>query len=97
MRYLQQRSSISRNGVFVNNDIKWHFLTGEKKKLYALAKKSFFLLKPAEAQNLGDANSDFIHTNNFVLIDKYKRIRGYYDGTSAKEVEKLARDIQKLL
>jgi protein SCO1/2 len=75
----------------------WHFLTGEKKKLYALARKSFFLLKPAEAQNLGDANSDFIHTNNFVLIDKYKRIRGYYDGTSAKEVEKLARDIQKLL
>jgi len=75
----------------------WHFLTGEKKKLYALARKSFFLLKPAEAQNLGDANSDFIHTNNFVLIDKNKRIRGYYDGTSAKEVEKLARDIQKLL
>ena len=75
----------------------WHFLTGEKKKLYALARKSFFLLKPAEAQNQGDANSDFIHTNNFVLIDKNKRIRGYYDGTSAKEVEKLARDIQKLL
>jgi protein SCO1/2 len=75
----------------------WHFLTGEKKKLYALARKSFFLLKPAEAQNLGDANSDFIHTNNFVLIDKNKRIRGYYDGTSAKEVEKLARDIRKLL
>lgn len=75
----------------------WHFLTGDKKKLYALARKSFFLLKPAEAQNLGDANSDFIHTNNFVLIDKNKRIRGYYDGTSAVEVEKLARDIQKLL
>ena len=75
----------------------WHFLTGNKKKIYALARQSFFLLKPAEAQNLGDANSDFIHTNNFVLIDKNKRIRGYYDGTSAKEVEKLARDIQKLL
>ncbi len=75
----------------------WHFLTGEKKKLYALARKSFFLLKPAETQNLGDANSDFIHTNNFVLIDKNKRIRGYYDGTSAKEVDKLARDIRKLL
>jgi protein SCO1/2 len=75
----------------------WHFLTGEKKKLYALARNSFFLLKPAEAQNLGDANSDFIHTNNFVLIDKNKRIRGYYDGTSAEEVEKLANDIRKLL
>ena len=75
----------------------WHFLTGNKKEIYALARKSFFLLKPVEAQNLGDAYTDFIHTNNFVLIDKNKRIRGYYDGTSAKDVEKLARDIQKLL
>lgn len=75
----------------------WHFLTGNKKEIYTLARKSFFLLKPVEAQNLGDAYTDFIHTNNFVLIDKNKRIRGYYDGTSAKEVEKLARDIQKLL
>ena len=78
-------------------DGQWHFLTGDKKKLYALARKSYFLLKPAEAQNLGDANSDFIHTNNFVLIDKDQRIRGYYDGTSSKEVDKLARDIRKLL
>lgn len=75
----------------------WHFLTGDKKKLYALARKSFFLLKPAEAKNLGDANSDFIHTNNFVLIDKNQRIRGYYDGTSAIEVGKLVKDIKKLL
>ncbi len=78
-------------------DGQWHFLTGDKKKLYALARKSYFLLKPAEAKNLGDANSDFIHTNNFVLVDKDQRIRGYYDGTSAKEVDKLARDIRKLI
>ena len=75
----------------------WHFLTGDKKKLYTLARQSYFLLKPAETQNLGDANSDFIHTNNFVLIDKDQRIRGYYDGTSANEVDKLAHDINKLL
>jgi protein SCO1 len=75
----------------------WHFLTGDKKVLYKLARKSFFVLKPAEAQNLGDANSDFIHTNNFVLIDKNQQIRGYYDGTSAKEIDKLAKDIRKLL
>lgn len=76
---------------------KWHFLTGEKAKLYELARKSFFVLKPAEAQNLGDAGSDFIHTNNFVLVDKQLRIRGYYDGTSAKEVNHLIEDIQILL
>lgn len=75
---------------------KWHFLTGEKSALYNLARKSFFVLKPAEAQNLGDAGSDFIHTNNFVLIDKQLRIRGYYDGTSAKEVNQLISDIKRL-
>jgi protein SCO1/2 len=75
---------------------KWHFLTGEKSDLYLLARKSFFVLKPAEAQNLGDAGSDFIHTNNFVLVDKQLRIRGYYDGTSEKEVNQLISDIKRL-
>ncbi|MEY3585525.1 MAG: hypothetical protein RLZZ243_589 [Bacteroidota bacterium] len=75
---------------------KWHFLTGKKEDLYTLARKSFFVLKPAEAQNLGDAGSDFIHTNNFVLIDKQLRIRGYYDGTSEKEVNQLISDIKRL-
>lgn len=76
---------------------RWHFLTGEKTELYDLARKSYFVLKPAEAQNLGDADSDFIHTNNFVLVDRESRIRGYYDGTSEKEVDKLIRDIGILL
>lgn len=75
----------------------WHFLTGEKKELYDLARKSFFVLKPAEAINLGDANSDFIHTNNFVLVDQKLRIRGYYDGTSITEVNTLIADITSLL
>lgn len=75
----------------------WHFLTGEKKELYDLARKSFFVLKPAEAINLGDANSDFIHTNNFVLVDQKLRIRGYYDGTSITEVNTLIADIKSLL
>lgn len=79
------------------NAKQWWFLTGEKDKLYSLARKSFFLLKPAEAQNLGDAGSDFIHTNNFVLVDKKMRIRGYYDGTNAVEVDKLMKDIGLLL
>jgi len=74
----------------------WHFLTGKKADLYNLARKSFFVLKPAEAQNLGDAGSDFIHTNNFVLVDGQGRIRGYYDGTSEKEVSTLIKDIERL-
>lgn len=75
----------------------WHFLTGAKSDLYRLARRSFFVLKPAEAQNLGDAGSDFIHTNNFVLVDKQLRIRGYYDGTNPKEVDRLLIHMQQLL
>ncbi len=81
----------------VVDDERWHFLTGRKEDLYSLARKSFFVLKPAEAQNLGDAGSDFIHTNNFVLVDREGRLRGYYDGTSEEEVGKLIKDIQILL
>jgi protein SCO1/2 len=79
------------------DDQQWHFLTGKKADLYALARKSFFVLKPAEAENQGDVGSDFIHTNNFVLVDQRMRIRGYYDGTSTEEVDKLIRDMQRLL
>jgi protein SCO1/2 len=75
----------------------WHFLTGNKDSLYRLARTSFFVLKPAEAENQGDVGSDFIHTNNFVLVDRQMRIRGYYDGTSVKEVDKLIHDIDHLL
>lgn len=87
-KYSQQQLAVSGQ---------WHFLTGKKEDLYSLARKSFFVLKPAEAQNQGDAGSDFIHTNNFVLVDQQKRIRGYYDGTSQKEVTELIKDISRLL
>jgi len=75
----------------------WHFITGSKDSLYRLARTSFFVLKPAEAQNLGDAGNDFIHTNNFVLVDKERQIRGYYDGTNPSEVDQLIKDIEILL
>lgn len=74
----------------------WHFLTGKQEDLYNLARKSFFVLKPAEVQNQGDVGSDFIHTNNFVLVDGQGRIRGYYDGTNEKEITSLIADIKLL-
>ena len=76
---------------------KWHLLTGDKEKLYDLARKSYFVLKPAEAEDVGDGNSDFIHTNNFVLVDRKRQIRGYYDGTDSTEVSKLIKDVELLL
>lgn len=78
------------------DDAQWWFLTGDKDKLYDLARKSFFVLKPAEAENVGDAGSDFIHTNNFVLVDKNKKIRGYYNGIDKQSVDSLIIDIATL-
>lgn len=78
------------------NPGQWHFLTGEKEEIYRIARRSYFLLKPAEVENQGDVGSDFIHTNNFVLIDQKGRIRAYYDGTSADEVNHLIADIKQL-
>jgi len=90
----QMKRYADRHGA-INNQ--WYFLTGDKSKLYDLARKSFFVLKPAEAENLGDAGSDFIHTNNFVLVDRKSRIRGYYDGTSSGGVDSLIHDISRVL
>ena len=72
---------------------RWNFVTGEKEKIYTQARQGFFL--PVEAGNGGA--DDFIHSNMLVLVDKEKRIRGYYDGTSITEVNKLIDDIKMLL
>ena len=70
----------------------WIFLTGEKKVIYDLARKSYFA-----AVTEGDGGlDDFIHTENFVLVDKKKRIRGFYDGTSKSSVDQLLTDIEIL-
>jgi protein SCO1 len=76
----------------VNYD-QWKLVTGSKVQIYELARKSYFA---ATTEGDGGPN-DFIHTENFVLIDPDKRIRGFYDGTSAEEMERLRRDIDVLL
>ncbi len=78
-------------------DGKWFFLTGDKDELYNLARKSYFVLKPAAVKGKGDGESDFIHTNQFVLVDKNRRIRGYYKGTEFAEVSRLIKDMAYLL
>jgi protein SCO1 len=74
------------------NDKKWLFVTGEKKKLYELARKGYLL--NAEDGNGGE--EDFIHTQNFALIDKEKHIRGFYDGTDSLEIDRLIKEINVL-
>jgi protein SCO1/2 len=71
---------------------KWHLVTGDKKEIYDLARKSYFTTKTD-----GDGGKyDMIHTENFVLVDKEKRIRGIYDGTDPEEIEKAISDIKTL-
>jgi protein SCO1/2 len=79
------------------NYANWRLLTGAKEDVYSLARKSYFTLKPIEV-GMGDGGKgDFIHTNNFVLVDRQKRIRGYYNGTSVLDMKRLSKDIRNLL
>lgn len=73
-------------------DAKWNITTGDKKHIYQLARKSYFAVLEE-----GDGGlQDFIHTENFILIDKQKQIRGFYDGTSNEDIERLINDINIL-
>lgn len=73
-------------------DAKWNVTTGNKKHIYDLARKSYFAVV---TQGDGDLQ-DFIHTPNFILIDKKKQIRGIYDGTDDEEIERLLSNIHQL-
>lgn len=74
------------NGVI---DEKWNLTTGLKTHIYDLARKNYFAVLD---EGDGDEN-DFIHTEQFVLIDKERRIRGFYDGTEKEDMEKIKKDI----
>ena len=74
------------------NDKKWHLVTGDKKQIYELARKSYLAVK-----SVGNGDEyDMIHTENFMLIDKERRIRGYYDGTKNEDIEQLLEDLKVL-
>ncbi|WP_299433397.1 SCO family protein [uncultured Aquimarina sp.] len=74
------------------DDTKWNLVTGNKKHIYDLARKSYLVAKTD-----GDGGPyDMIHTENFVLVDKKKRIRGFYDGTKEEEIDRLLEDIEVL-
>lgn len=74
------------------DDAKWNLVTGDKKAIYDLARKSYLA-----AKSEGDGGPfDMIHTENFVLVDKEKRIRGFYDGTDPEAIEELMNDLEVL-
>jgi len=68
----------------------WHLLTGKKEEIYELARKSYF----AE-ENIGFAkdNTEFLHTEHMLLVDKHKKIRGIYNATLELEIQQLIKDV----
>ena len=80
----------SAKGIISDN---WHLLTGERSVIYDLGRNQYFV-----EENLGlekDAD-DFIHTENFVLVDQKRRIRGIYNGLNKSSVNQLIADIKTL-
>jgi len=73
------------------DESRWNLVTGDKKQIYELARKSYLAVEDVEFGEF-----DMIHTENFMLIDKQKQIRGFYDGTNSEEIQRLLKDIEIL-
>ncbi|MCX2718751.1 SCO family protein [Lentiprolixibacter aurantiacus] len=85
----QLKKYAKKKGVL---DYKWNLVTGDKKQIYELARKSYLAVKSD-----GDGGPyDMIHTENFILVDKERRIRGTYDGTNPEEIKELLKDLKIL-
>ncbi|CAA9195182.1 SCO family protein [Flavobacterium collinsii] len=73
-------------------DSKWNLVTGDKKEIYTMARKSYLAVKLGRPDQL----YDMVHTENFVLVDQKRRVRGFYDGTNKEEIKRLLEDINFL-
>ncbi len=78
-----------KNGVI---DSKWNLVTGDKKEIYRMARQSYLAVKQGKPSEL----YDMVHTENFVLVDTKRRVRGFYDGTKNEEIQRLIEDIRWL-
>jgi len=85
-------AQLARYASMVDIRNNWQLITGNKKDIYKLARKSFLIV----ATDGDGGPDDFIHSELVVLIDKEKHIRGFYNGTDEGEVTNLLRDIKRL-
>ncbi|WP_323787983.1 SCO family protein [Psychroserpens sp.] len=75
------------------NDTKWHLVTGDRKQIYDLGRQAYFA---EEDLGVDKTEDDFLHTENFVLIDKERHIRGIYNGLNKTSVQQLIADVKTL-
>lgn len=73
-------------------DSKWNLVTGDKKDIYGIARKSYLAVKTGKPEEL----YDMVHTENFILVDAERRVRGFYDGTKKEDIKRLIEDINWL-
>jgi protein SCO1 len=91
--------SYSMSNLPITQNLKntnWNFITGDKDSLYKMARVGYIIdnQKPDSTQNIAN---QFIHTQFFALVDRYRRVRGIYDGLKEDEIQKLLHDIKGLL
>ena len=73
---------------------KWHLVTGTKKHIYKLGRQDYFV-----EEDLGETKTsedDFLHTENFILVDKNRHIRGIYNGLNTTSIQQLIADVKAL-
>jgi protein SCO1 len=92
-----KRDSIQRlkeyaGKLSINNSEKWHLVTGDYDFIYMMARE--YMIAAFEDE---DVPGGFEHSGHFILVDKKGRIRGYYEGTQEEDVDRLIKDIAKLL
>lgn len=74
-------------------DGKWNLVTGNKKDIYYIARKSYLAVKTTSSKEL----YDMVHTENFILVDQKGRIRGFYNGTNLDKTVDGEKNVQQLL
>ena len=77
----------------VVNNGKWRMLTGKQEDIYQLAKKEYYA---GDTIGYYQTGNEFLHTENFILVDQKRRIRGVYNGTLEVEIERIIEDIETL-
>jgi protein SCO1 len=92
-----ENDTIPRLKAYTNNlgvsSARWHFVTGDQKIILNLAEHSYFSTAYPDSTSPGG----FTHSGGLLLVDKYRHIRGVYDGTKPEETQRLINDIQTLL
>lgn len=80
----------------IANNSAWHFVTGDKRELYTMARHSY-VIDDNKTDTLRNITDEFIHTQLFALVDKQQRVRGIYDGLQEADIQKLLKDTKALL